>query len=544
MPKHRKGKGKATGPMAVPSLDNRPRFSTPEVQVPVPQLPTREPTPVVKTRDRQVAVERKAAKAPVPDRLVRVPEAILRKALVRADLRKPVASVHEEEEEEEVSACGEISDEDHDFDGPWVAKGNPTGFLDSDDEAILDKCGLEWKERREEAMKRWEWKFVTKIVLKCTVNLVDSELVETEDSMKEFDLMIRILGEDGSTDDEGLMRITYAFMRVERELDEYRRQHDDADTSREARDGIIAGLKEQIAQLSVRKESSELVKQLADWTHDLTTLAENAGRVKEKLTIAERKAEEAEEKAEEKWREWAEKEAQVKAGKAVSAEWKKWQAKGKALPVEKVTITTQTDYIQEPTAVHNGTQTEVVLEELEKAMKRKRERKGKERAKNSEDTVMKDGSNKSDTDREMYKELSGYEDENEALVAAPPATKIQAAPCSAARLAGKRSRPAKTPPRSASSDDNGLLVKAMVIHRVPCQRPMGDTIQDVGVKGIMGARWLLEGMRRFGKATSSVVVFFDRKLALGSHLKVRGRWLPIEAYDFDRGRRRVERSDW
>ena len=47
-----------------------------------------------------------------------------------------------------------------------------------------------------------------------------------------------------------------------------------------------------------------------------------------------------------------------------------------------------------------------------------------------------------------------------------------------------------------------------------------------------------------GKATSSVVVFYNRKLALGSHLKVRGRWLPIEAYDFDRGRRRVQRSDW
>jgi len=142
--------------------------------------------------------------------------------------------------------------------------------------------------------------------------------------------------------------------------------------------------------------------------------------------------------------------------------------------------------------------------------------------------------------------ISGYEDEDEALVAAPPATKKQAAPRSAAKPAGKRSQPAKTPPRSASPDDNGPLVKAMVIHGVPCQRPMADTIQDVGVKGIMGARWLLGGMRRLGKATSSVVVFFDRKLALGSHLKVRGRTLATdcEAYDFDRGRRRVERSDW
>jgi len=56
MPKHRKGKGKATAPMAVPSLDNRPRYRTPEVQVSVPQLPTPEPTLAVRTRIRQVSV--------------------------------------------------------------------------------------------------------------------------------------------------------------------------------------------------------------------------------------------------------------------------------------------------------------------------------------------------------------------------------------------------------------------------------------------------------------------------------------------------------
>jgi len=319
-------------------------------------------------------------------------------------------------------------------------------------------------------MKMWEWKFVATMLLKFTANLVDSELVEIEDSMKEFDLMIRILGEDGSTDGEGLMRITYAFMRVERELNKYRTQHDDADDSLEARDSIIAVLKEQIVQLSVRKDSSELEKQLADRTHDLTILAENGVRVKEKLTIAERKAEEAEEKAEEKWRAWAEKEGQVKAGKELSVERKKWQAKVKALPVENVMIATQTDYIREQTVVQvdNGIQTEVVLETLEKAMEKKSERKGKGRAKDSEDTVMKDGSNNSDSSREMYEYLCGYEDEDEAMVAAPPATKKQAAPFSAAKPAGKRSQPAKTPPRSGSSDNNGPLVKAMVIHGVPC----------------------------------------------------------------------------
>jgi len=110
------------------------------------------------------------------------------------------------------------------------------------------------------------------------------------------------------------------------------------------------------------------------------------------------------------------------------------------------------------------------------------ERKGKGRAKDSEDTVMKNGSDISDSYQEMSEDLPGYEDEDGAMVAAPPATKKQAAPCSAAKPAGKRSRPAKTPPRSTSPDANGLLVKAMVIHGGPCQRPVADTIQHVGVK--------------------------------------------------------------
>jgi len=112
--------------------------------------------------------------------------------------------------------------------------------------------------------------------------------------------------------------------------------------------------------------------------------------------------------------------------------------------------------------VDNATQTELV--------------KGKGRTKDSEDTVMKDGSDNSDNYWEMYEDVSGYEDEDEALVVEPPATKKQDAPRSAAKPAGKRSRPAKTPSQSASPDENEPLVKAMVIHGVPCQRPMADTI--------------------------------------------------------------------
>jgi len=70
----------------------------------------------------------------------------------------------------------------------------------------------------------------------------------------------------------------------------------------------------------------------------------------------------------------------VKAGKAVSVERKKWQAKGKALPFKTVTITTQPDHMQKPTVVQvdDGTQTDVALEVLEKAMEKKTAKKGKE----------------------------------------------------------------------------------------------------------------------------------------------------------------------
>jgi len=50
---------------------------------------------------------------------------------------------------------------------------------------------------------------------------------------------------------------------------------------------------------------------------------------------------------------------------------------------------------------------------------------------------MKDGFNKSDTDRKVYKKLSVYKYKNKALVVAPPAKTKYAAPCSAARPAGK-----------------------------------------------------------------------------------------------------------
>ena len=75
--------------------------------------------------------------------------------IIRRIPARPVLSDHMKEEEE--SAHGEISDEDHDFCGPWVSKGNPTGYLDSDDEQILDQWDHDWMVRgRRRRMTEYE----------------------------------------------------------------------------------------------------------------------------------------------------------------------------------------------------------------------------------------------------------------------------------------------------------------------------------------------------------------------------------------------------
>jgi len=151
---------------------------------------------------------------------------------------------------------------------------------------------------------------------------------------------------------------------------------------------------------------------------------------------------------------------------------------------------------------------------------------------------MKDESDDSGARWKFYEDLSGYEDEDEAQVVAPPATKQQAAQHPAApKPAGERAekpRPAKTFPRGELPDARSA--KAMVAHGVP----MADIVQEVvgelrgGRNGVMRARWLVGSMWRLGKATSSVVIFFEKNLVLGIHLRMRGKWRPIDAYGFDR----------
>jgi len=182
-----------------------------------------------------------------------------------------------------------------------------------------------------------------------------------------------------------------------------------------------------------------------------------------------------------------------------------------------------------------GTQTEEI-EGREKGKQKEEERGAKVE---EEDEVMKDRSDDAESNWRPYEDLSSYEDEDEAPVVPP--TKIQAAPRPAAKKpVGRKSQPTKTAPEDIPSTH--LRAKGMVIHGVPCHRPVAKITEQLGEGlrgrkvGIMGARWLVGGSRRLGKATSSIVVFFEEVIRLGRQVRLGGRWLPVEAYDFDRGR--------
>jgi len=86
-----------------------------------------------------------------------------------------------------------------------------------------------------------------------------------------------------------------------------------------------------------------------------------------------------------------------------------------------------------------------------------------------------------------------------------------------------------------------------------CEKlPPSDTMQDrkkTGMRGIIEAHWLVGGHRRVGKATSSVVIFLNRIISFHAQEgqmqgKVRGRWFPVYIYNFERGRKRPQESDW
>ncbi|KAF8415993.1 hypothetical protein EV426DRAFT_687979 [Tirmania nivea] len=401
--------------------------------------------------------------------------------------------------------------------GPTPRVQLPTIGFRTENEEQFDGWEEEQRIEKFKRMGKREWEQVGRFLLQHTTCYLKDTFFDTELCVVET-----ILGENVTMRAD--LAQTFNLTRKEWEGQLCKSDTDEARLVEEER--IIGGLKNEILCLSKERniidtELSNLKQTLTDQRVAHVEIIERLEKEVFKLRWEKEKWVEREEIVgnqlqicERNWKEWAEKEVGDRSRKIVVSKRKKWQAKDKALPVEMVSVGTQSDHFAgeiRKAQVEVAVQTEAEIE-----------KKGVE---DSEDVEMADRSN-------MYEDLSGYEDEDEAPVVAPPTTKKQAAPRPAAK-AGK-SRPAKIPPQKTSPHDK--LAKAVVIHGVPCQRPIADIIQDMGVRGIMGARWLLGGNRRLGKATSSVVVFFDRKLAVGSHLKMRGRWLPMEAYDFNRGK--------
>jgi hypothetical protein len=158
-----------------------------------------------------------------------------------------------------------------------------------------------------------------------------------------------------------------------------------------------------------------------------------------------------------------------------------------------------------------------------------------------EDTVMKEVDEFS-----PYEDLSEYEKEEEESRDPPPRSQKPK------KNQGGKPRPPKNNKQAKAIDQEWVDMKAFVVHGVSCHRPPADITQDlrkIGMRGIIGARWLVGEQRRKEKTTSSVVIFLDNTVSFHvqdghSRMKIRGRWHPIEVYDFNRGRGPPEKSDW
>ena len=145
------------------------------------------------------------------------------------------------------------------------------------------------------------------------------------------------------------------------------------------------------------------------------------------------------------WKEWAKKEVQSRAEKMVAAERKRRQSKGKALPVEMATSASQTDH----TAVvllEVGVQTEEVKVEVAQGTDKATQ------GTDNEDVVMKDRHEVTELEEwQPYEDLSSYEEEDIARVAAPPATKKTGCPTSGSK--GWQEVPTSQKPPSHISQD-------------------------------------------------------------------------------------------
>jgi len=111
-----------------------------------------------------------------------------------------------------------------------------------------------------------------RFLLLHTVDFVDSALVETNEEIKQFNLICTANSLGGWKC--GWRRLTRNMRRMPklaRQMDKFYQRQDDVEVMLEvmleARDGIIAKLREGLITLTTREDSSELEKKVTDQTH-------------------------------------------------------------------------------------------------------------------------------------------------------------------------------------------------------------------------------------------------------------------------------------
>jgi len=463
--------------------------------------------------------------------------------------------------------------------GPWVAKENPPVFLDSEDEADLEEAAwCELKRRKDYYTSPEQWREIGEFFLHQMGALMGAIYPGDE-----ICLMDEILGEfDGEEEDRGKNSISEQLRvihdnadrvheledeveELKERLERERKRNNDLTTTNE---GLIEDRRNTIAVDNYERLANYLASAIGcsrgrpvgtligaakDHLEKLESRVREDPRVKNLQSETKRKVEKLRKLDDEK----KERDQVIFSLRRELRQMEEASAPAvesveKAEVVE-VGIQASPDMVDASTERREDALVEASGEKKERKRmeEKKRTEKGKERAKDSglekqEDEVMLDTGRFS-----PYEDLSEYEKEIEdvALVT-PPITKKQTTRPQVERPAG-RPQPTKYK-RTKAADPEYVDTAAFVVHGIPCQRPMADTIQDIkktGMRGIIGARWLVGGQRRAGKTTSSVVTFLNRVISFHvqegqMQAKVRGRSLPVSIYDFERGRKRPEESDW
>ncbi|KAF8415347.1 hypothetical protein EV426DRAFT_665610 [Tirmania nivea] len=583
--KSKGGKGKGGRQIQVPSFQNAPpTHKTPEPT----QLPTPANTPAVlkiKTAPKSIffgpakGIERFRDMETVRRDL----EVITEGTEVGRKVRKEVVD-SDDELFESCSETGESSEEEEYTCGPWVAKGNPPGYLDSDDERELEEAGVVAVREKRDSITDWQWKELGDFFIQHI-----GAFLEIGDQEAENHLLDELLGEfDEGEVGRGRVRVSKELNKIQKKMEDIQGLEDEVEELKERlewerkRNSDLAVTNRGLIEDKRNTEAEEKFEQLSNFLAD--TIRCSRGRpVATLIGAVEDHLEKLEVRSREdpKFRNLkSETQRKTEELKKIKEEKKVWVEEKKKMeerlasvqrePEQEQTLTQVPKPVKKIETVEVGIQAspdmvDVITETQEEVpvekKKKQRQRQSKEKVKKKEGAK---DSNRIQEDVEMvdeerftlYEDLSDYEKEevvkDEAPVT-PPVTKKQpvvrqTGPKAAKSPAAKHKKPAKP---VKVKDIEYVDTRAFVVHGIPCHRPMADTIQDVrktGMRGIIGARWLLGGHRRTGKTTSSVVVFLNNLVSFhvqGGQLgmKVRGRCLPVEVYDFERGRKRSEVTD-